>query len=396
VADAGSERAPSLGRRVLVHGGFWFLLMGPHGLLLPYLALYLRDEAGLSGAQVGAVFAVMPLVAMASQPLWGVVADRTGLRARVLVVLCLGSAAGYLALGAAQGFAALLAAMALVALFARALIPLALSVSIPAFADHAHAFGGVRALGTVGFGAAMFGFPFLARDGAGAPDLALLFPVAAALATAAAAAALALPARGALALRSAPGEWRTLAHNGPYLRLLALGAGAFAFQNGPLELFPVLVHERGGDLGTIRTLWIWMLVPEVALLVGLGATLARVGPRTLIAIGLAAGGLRWLGTAAVGSLAGLGPLQALHAIVVVGLMLGAPLHLDAIVPPQLRSTAQAGFAVVSVGIGGAASSLLAGWLLERGGPEAPCWAAGIGSLALALAAPRWLARRARC
>jgi len=51
---------------------------------------------------------------------------------------------------------------------------------------------------------------------------------------------------------------------------------------------------------------------------------------------------------------------------------------------------------VSVGIGGAASSLLAGWLLERGGSAAPCWAAGIGSLVLALAAPRWLAPGARC
>jgi hypothetical protein len=86
----------------------------------------------------------------------------------------------------------------------------------------------------------------------------------------------------------------------------------------------------------------------------------------------------------------------LHAVVVLGLMLGAPLYLDAAVPPQLRSTAQAGFAVVSVGVGGAASSVLSGWLLEIGGPAAPCWAAGAGSLALALAAPRWLpsARRA--
>jgi hypothetical protein len=40
--------------------------------------------------------------------------------------------------------------------------------------------------------------------------------------------------------------------------------------------------------------------------------------------------------------------------------------------------------------------VLSGWLLEIGGPAAPCWAAGAGSLVLALAAPRWLpsARRA--
>lgn len=395
----GSASAPpSLRRRGAAFGAYWFLMMAPLGLMLPYFALYLREEAGLTGTEVGAVFAVMPLVAMASQPLWGVVADRTGLRARVLVVLGLGSALGYLAIGAAGGFAALLGAAALLALFVRALIPLSLSVSIPAFADHAHAFGWVRALGTLGFGAAMFGFPaLLARlDGGDDAGLALLFPAAAALALAAALAALALPAGGALALRAAPGEWRTLARNGPFLRLLALGVGAFAFQNGPLELFPVLVHARGGDLETIRTMWLWMLAPEVVLVALLGATLARVSPRSLLALGLAAGGMRWLGTAAVDSLAWLGPLQALHAVVVLGLMLGAPLYLDAAVPPQLRSTAQAGFAVVSVGIGGAASSLLSGWLLEIGGPAAPCWVGGVGSLALAFATPGWLPRAPRC
>jgi len=396
VAGAFDRAPPSLRRRGLAHGAYWFLMMAPLGLMLPYFALYLREDAGLSGTQVGAVLAIMPLVAMASQPLWGIAADRTGLRARVLVLLCVGSGVGYLAIGAAAGFSALLAATAAFALFARALIPLSLSVSIPAFADHAHAFGLVRALGTVGFGAAMFGFPALVERWSGEPGLALLFPTAAVLAVAAALAALVLPGGGALALRSAPGEWRSLARNGPFLRLLALGVGAFLFQNGPLELFPVLVRARGGDLETIRGLWLWMLAPEVVLVALLGATLARFSPRSLLALGLAAGGLRWLGTASLDSLAWLGPLQALHAVVVLGLMLGAPLYLDAAVPPQLRSTAQAGFAVVSVGLGGASSSLLSGWLLEAGGPAAPCWAAGVGSLLLAIAVPRWLPRAAGC
>ncbi len=143
-------------------------------------------------------------------------------------------------------------------------------------------------------------------------------------------------------------------------------------------------------------MWLWMLVPEVVLIAGLGWLTARLSPRSLLAIGLFAGGARWLGCAATLSLAWLAPLQALHAVVVLGLMLGAPLYLDAAVPPQLRSTAQASFAVVSVGIGGAASSLLAGWLLEVGGPAAPYWTAGVGSLVLAFGVHRWLPRAAEC
>ncbi len=393
---------------MLSHGAYWFLMMAPLGLVLPYYALYLRDHAGLTGAQIGAVFAVMPLVAMLAQPLWGVAADRTGMRARILVVLCFGAALGYLAIARADSFGALLAATALLALFARSLLPLSLAVSIPALRDHAHAFGIVRALGTVGFGAAMFGFPWLVAarrnargvlsgDDAAAPaELELLFPLAVVLALAAALAALAVPQRGVLTQRAARGEWRSLLRNQRFRRVLTLGIFAFLLQNGPLEFFPVLVDARGGDLETVRTMWLWMLIPEVVLVAGLGWLSARFSPRALLAIGLFAGGLRWLGSAAAPSLAWLAPLQALHAVVVLGLMLGAPLYLDAAVPPQLRSTAQAGFAVVSVGVGGAASSLLSGWLLEFGGPVAPYWVAGAGSLLLALGVSRWLPRAAAC
>jgi len=119
---------------------------------------------------------------------------------------------------------------------------------------------------------------------------------------------------------------------------------------------------------------------------------ARLGPRALLAIGIAAGGVRWLLCGLVASLAWLAPVQALHAVVVAGLMLGGPLYLDAVVPAQLRSTAQALFGVVAVGLGGAASSLISGWLLQHAGPDAPYLAGGIGSLGLLLALPRGLPR----
>ena len=64
--------------------------MAPFGLSLPYLALYLRENANLDGAQIGAVFAVMPAVGILTQPIWGVLADRSGLRARTLVAISLG------------------------------------------------------------------------------------------------------------------------------------------------------------------------------------------------------------------------------------------------------------------------------------------------------------------
>jgi PPP family 3-phenylpropionic acid transporter len=157
-----------------------------------------------------------------------------------------------------------------------------------------------------------------------------------------------------------------------------------------MELFPIFVRERGGDLGTVRDMWLFMLVPEVALAAGLGSLSARLSARTLLAIGLAAGAARWLLTAGVTSLPALHVVQVLHAVTVLGLNIGAPLYVDAVVPPQLRSTAQALLGTVAVGIGGMGSSLLAGWLLEHAGTSAPYWVGGTGAAALLLLLPRWL------
>ena len=81
---------------------FWFTYMASLGIYFPYFSLYLRENAGLSGTQLGLVLAVPPLIGMVAQPFWGQVADRTGARTRVLAFLSLGTAAGYLALGYAR------------------------------------------------------------------------------------------------------------------------------------------------------------------------------------------------------------------------------------------------------------------------------------------------------
>lgn len=78
-----SQPEDSLLRRAIPLCAFWFLALGGMGLFFPYFGLYLRENIGLRGDQVGAVFAVLPLVGFVAEPFWGVVADRTGLRARI-------------------------------------------------------------------------------------------------------------------------------------------------------------------------------------------------------------------------------------------------------------------------------------------------------------------------
>lgn len=379
----------------------WFFCLGGLGVWFPFYTLYLHENAGLTGSQVGRVMAVLPLMGILGQPLWGQIADRTGSRTRVLALLCGCAAAGYAALALAVGFRGLLLATAALALFSTALIPACVSVTLSLARDASpRAFGYSRVWGTVGFLAAVVGFPYLlhawqAARGLDAlrsvdlsePGLAIMFPVTGAVVAVSGLVALALPGRGSAALRAPRGDWRRLLRHGPYLRLLGFALAGYLCLQGPQVLFPVFVRSHGGSVDTVSRMWILMLLLEIPLIALSGATLERIGARGLLGIGVFAGGLRWTVCGFAPDLTLVWPVQLLHGVVVAGLIIGGPLYVEQSVPERLRSTGQGTLAMVGFGLGGITSNLGAGWLLEHVGPQAPYALGGLGALALGLLLP---------
>ncbi|HXF74638.1 MAG TPA: MFS transporter, partial [Methylomirabilota bacterium] len=274
---------------------FWFVYFGSLGIFFPYFALYLRENAGLSGTEIGVVLAIAPLIGMVAQPFWGRVADRTGARSRTLAYLTLGTAMGYLGLGAAEGFWPIVAAAVLMAIVGTAIFPLMTSVSLAILRDAGrHAFGNVRVWGTVGYFILVISFPRIlqwyrttagisaAAPGVSQPGLGVMFPAAAGLVGLAACVAFFLPKRGAVSLRAARGDWRELLQNRPFLSLLFFSLSAQFLMQGSMWLFPLFVRSRGGDLETIRNMWILMLIFEIPLVLLTGSGLKRLGARGLL------------------------------------------------------------------------------------------------------------------
>lgn len=381
---------------------FWFVYQGALGIFFPYYSLYLRENAGLSGAEMGWVLAAVPLVGMVAQPFWGQIADRSGARSRVLTVLAFGASFGYTALAGASGFLAILIATGILAAFTSALLPMTVSVSLAVVrAAGPYAFGLVRVWGTLGFLLLVVSFPpilhrfqvaqGLTREAGGPsePGLGLMFIATGALAFLAALISLALPREGVVALRASRGDWRSLLKNKALVRFLLFSLAAYFLLQGPMWLFPVYVRAHGGDLDTIRRMWILMLVAEIPLVISSGAGLKRVGARGLLSLGVLAGGLRWAVSGLIDNLYAIYAVQTLHGVMVAGIILGGPLYLDDVVPERLRSTAQGLLSMVGVGIGGIASNAVAGFLLEYGGADAPYVLAGLGSLVLGCLV-RWI------
>lgn len=382
-------------RRLLTLSLVWFFLMGGMGLIFPFYSLYLRENGGLSGTQTGLVMAIPPLMGIFSQPFWGQLADRTGSRTQLLALLGLCSSIGYLGLLLPNSFAGFVIATAGLAFFSAAIVPTAVSATLGLLREFAEQdFGRVRALGTLGFALSVIGFPPLlnqfqaryeferASPSVTEPGLQLIFPLAAALILIGAALALSLPRGGTVSLRAKRGDWRALLHHGPFLRLLVFTFFAFLCLQGPMALFPILVRGLGGDLDALSRMWLLMLAVEIPLVAFVGATIARVGLRGVIAMGVLAGALRWLVSGFADSLLVVTLVQALHGVVVWGVILGAPLYVDAVVPEHLRSTGQGLLAMVGASIGGLFSNLCAGFLIDQIGPRAPAQVGGIAALIL--------------
>ena len=376
--------------------------LGALGIFFPFFSLYLRENAGLAGWQVGVLLAVPPLVAVAAQPIWGVLADRTGSRGRVLFVLALGSAVGYAALALGNSFASLLVLTSLLSCFSTPLVPTAVAVTfaIRPRVD-VRAFGFYRAWGTVGYGVLVVGFPFLldwlhgvqgapAPGGPSEPALGAMFPATAAVMLVAAAIACALPRSSALELRSTRGEWRSLLGHRPYVRLLGVAFLGYVTLQGPMGMFPIFVRAHGGSLDTISFLWVLMILLEIPLIALSGASIDRVGARGLLAIALCAGGVRWLVCGFAPESRWMVPAQVLHGVVVAGLVIGGPLYVEAVVPEHLRATGQNLLAMIGVSAGGLISNLGSGFLIDAWGADAPYQVGGLASLCVAALLPWWL------
>jgi hypothetical protein len=252
----------------------------------------------------------------------------------------------------------------------------------------------VRAFGSVGFLVTCFGFPVLLEALASEPgktDLGLQFPVAAVIILLTAVIVFLVPNPKDIREKARPGAWRTLVLDRKFLRFLLYVFLANFMLDGPMFLFPIYVKSVAPEhtLGTLKWLWLIMLIPEIFIIALSGSIRRRIGVRLLMFSGLAAGGLKWLACGYFGDVpVVLHASMLLHGVYVVGALVAMPLCVNYLVPVQLRSTGQGMATMFSSSLGGGiCSNFAAGWLIDNVGPAAPQMYGGIGAMLLLVVAP---------
>lgn len=357
-------------------GAWYFSYFAAAGVFLPYFSAYLLDR-GLEARAVGALFAALTVTKLFTPWVWGYVADRTGLRRRVVCAASVGALAAFAAVAWAPGFPTLFAALLVFGFFWQGVLPQFEALTLNRLGERASRYVHVRLWGSVGYVAAVLGVGALLER---LPVSGVPFFVLAGLVLVVGA-ALALPAEP---VSGPPADAEPPAPRGRssvpvwlaafFLASLAMQASHGAFY----AFFTPFLLDHGYRPGAIGALWALGVVCEIVLFAFAHRWIERYPAERLLLACFAAAVVRWGLTAALADQpVWLAASQVLHAAT-FGLHHALAMHvLRRTFRDRRLGRAQAVYASVSFGAGSAVGSLAAGQLFASFGGEAAFYGAAV-------------------
>ena len=334
------------------------------GVSLPFWPVWLSAK-GLSATEIGLLITAGSWIRIAAPQIAAHVADRRGRRRGVLILLAGASLAVHLLFLVAEGFAALLAVSILAAIAFTPIIPMGENMTLLASRDRGFDYARVRLWGSIAFIAgAIVGGRAVGDAGAQA----ILWLVLGTLALTVLA-AVAMPETGSPPARRRVPVAALLSD--PSMIVFLVTASLIQASHAAAYGFATLAwRESGIGDDVIGLLWAEGVLAEIVLFALGGGLAARLGPARLLAVGAAAGIVRWVGLAIEPGLGWLVVLQTLHALTFGAAHLGAMLYLVRAIPPEHSASAQALYSGSAMGLVMGGATILAGALYDDVGAGA--------------------------
>lgn len=336
----------------------YFLMFMFIGIWAPFAAPYFA-ALGLTGPQMGALGAVVPIASAFVPPLWGGLADRIGETTRPLAVAMWGSALALVPLFFTTSFVPLLLVLVVFGVFRTGTVPLVDSVTLTLIERQGGQYGAIRAWGSIGFVVASVVVAVLA-------DAGLEHAVIAGIVVtqlAAAAGTLGLPRIPRDRSSRLGADLRELLARPLFKRFLLASVLTQLGTFGPLFFYPAHMRDMGLSNVAVGAFW-WIGVgAEVLLFRGAARLTGRLGLGTLWMLSPLASIVRWAILMATDDPALILASQVLHALAFAGLYYASVTWLAGAVPLRLRASGQALFAALAFGVGGGASTLVSGWIV---------------------------------
>jgi len=340
----------------------YFLYYAAAATLLPFLAIYYQD-LGLTGAQIGFLAGMPPLLSLVSAPIWGVVSDLMKRRRPSLLIAIGGAILLALAIPAIKAFVWLIPVTMLFAFFYSPIMPLVDTTTISLLSAEKERYGQLRLWGAIGWGVAAPIVGWLIENDtatwsfwayAGLMGLGFLI-------------ALGIPESAHM--ETGPrSDTRILLTSRRWLVFLAVafcGGMALSMISNFLFLF---LRGLGADEFSLGLTLTVATLSELPVLFFSNQLLRRWSAQRLISIALLLFALRALAYSLIRVhwLALL--IQLMHGPTFSLMWVAGVSYADKIAPPGREATAQGLFAGVMLGIGSAAGAFVGGLLYEYAGP----------------------------
>lgn len=364
-APASPSGSGDLRRGLVTAKLFYFFYFAAIGCLTPFLNVYFA-RLGLTGAQIGWLGSIAPLIALTANPLWGALADRWQVHRLVLALCAFVAGVVSLLYLAVDTFWPLMAVVVTLSFFRTPIGSLVDSTVMDLVRRAGSTYGHQRMWGSVGFVlvTAVLGRLITADDLQVAFWLHALL-----LAVFCAGLSLRLPVTRRDGPVSLVAGLKRLAGRRSYMSFLAamalMGIGTASFVN----FLGLHLLALGGDEGMIGLAWAVNGVAEFPMMLFGSRWFARIPQARLIRLGFAGYALVWVMMALVTSPMALVVCSALNGICYGTVWVAAVTYASDAAPPGLSATAQSLVGAVQSGIGWSLGSVIAGYLWDiQGGP----------------------------
>jgi PPP family 3-phenylpropionic acid transporter len=324
----------------------------------PFVILYYQ-ALGFSGAQIGILAGLGPLITLASAPLWTGFADATHRHRACMSVAILGGAAALTAFPFLDTFAEVLPAAMLLSFFFAPIPSFADSAAMHMLGEERAQYGRIRLGGSLGFGlAAPVAGALVHRHGLTAAfwGSAVLFVLGLFISQK-------LIHSGARAPAGSAGGLRAILGNPHWPPFLALSLAAGVALSGLNTFFYPYMAELGADESTMGLALTLGVISEIPVLFYGHRLLRLLKPYGLLLVAMALTGIRLLLFAGASTPGAVLAIQLMNGLTFPAVWIAGVAYADKNAPQGGQAFAQGLFGATVLGLGMAAGGLVGGPLL---------------------------------
>lgn len=319
-----------------------------------FMPVYLKN-IGLSHTSIATLLSFGPLIAILAQPVWGNIGDRSESKNSVLQILLLGSAITVLLFPLSNQYIYLLMIICLTTFFQTSIYPLSDAITLEHLSRTKWAFGPIRLAGTIGYAFMSVAFGMIAKR-----NISSIFLVYSIVMLVAIIISIQLPKIKGHQSHRKKVSLLVLLKNRKLMLFMLLNFIVQITLGYYYSFFPIYFQQLGGDSGLLGLSMLFSSISELPFLLFGDKIIRRFGiPAVLLGTAFFAG-LRWLLLYFVHNPYLVLPIQMLHGLIFIVLMVTLAIYINQEVPKELKASGQTLNGLISLGLARIIGSMAGG------------------------------------